>query len=152
VDRKARHSDPRSRIPWIEKHVIPAIPSGCVIQPTLRQFRDVAWTAHQSVVRRVTKTTGQAPLIVVENGYPVETKFLADCTADDLVDRRFKGPFPLHEVATFVHSFQLSAEQQKNLDRREPNELPYHNPQADARQSLRIWIEAEELGRAKKLT
>jgi len=142
--------DPRSRIPWIEKNVIPAIPATATIMPSLREFREAAWTTYQSVMRRVEEYTGEKPDVIAGNGYPVEAKFFIDCTNDDLKARCFKGPFPLHEVCTYVHSFDLSPDQMKQLNRREPNELPVHNPLADARQSLRIWVEAAWIGTRRR--
>ena len=141
--------DPRTRVPWIEKHVIPAIPSTCVILPTLREFREAAWNAYQSVMQRAKECTGTPPLVMAENGFPVEAKFFIDCIRDDVAKRQRQAPFPLHEVCTWVHSFRLSEEQLQHLNRREPDELPRHNPYADARQSLRIWMEAETVGKSR---
>ncbi len=74
--------------------------------------------------------------VAVDAGYPVEALFLAACVADDFATRQWLAPYPLHEVQTAV-----TLTEYKLADERRPNELPMHNPLADARQSARIWLE-----------
>lgn len=76
---------------------------------------------------------------VADCSWPVEARFLASCIDVDPLVRRWQGPYPLHDVATA----RLCA----NLDPLEnvgrlPNELPKHDPLADARQSARLFLEA----------
>jgi hypothetical protein len=78
-------------------------------------------------------------LLFADCAWPVEARFLAACVDDDREARYWAGPFPLHEIATM----RLAA----GLDplatvERLPSELPVHDPQADARQSARLLIEA----------
>lgn len=67
--------------------------------------------------------------------WPVEARFLAACVEDGHPARDYQGPYPLHEIATLLLA--------RGLDplatfQRLPDELPAHNPLADARQSARI--------------
>jgi len=78
-------------------------------------------------------------IAVADCSWPVEARFLAACVDVGPAERRWQGPYPLHDVATA----RLCA----NLDplavvERLPNELPKHDPLADARQSARLFLEA----------
>lgn len=75
--------------------------------------------------------------IAAECAYPVETRFLAYCLDSD------SGlPFtiyPLHEIASFMAAAGMDP--MATYDRL-PNELPKHDPRADACQSARLLHEA----------
>ena len=78
-------------------------------------------------------------IMVADCAWPVEARFLASCIDVDSVARKWGGPYPLIDVG----SVRLAA----NLDPLEnvgrlPNELPKHDPLADARQSARLFLEA----------
>lgn len=71
--------------------------------------------------------------------WPVESNFLSACIADDWPRRRWNGPYPLLDVASFLYA--SGRDGMGTFDRR-PDELPTHNPLADARQSLQLLIES----------
>lgn len=76
--------------------------------------------------------------------WPVEARFLAQCVDDDLDNRKWEGPYPLHEIATAA--LLCGRDPLVTIDRL-PHELPAHNPLNDARQSARVFLEyAAELG------
>lgn len=81
----------------------------------------------------------QGAVLVADCAWPVEARFLVDCVEDDCVARTWEGPYPLHDVATarLCAGFDPLATVE-----RLPNELPQHDPLADARQSARLWLEA----------
>lgn len=70
--------------------------------------------------------------------WPVEAGFLKACIADDS-SRKWEGPYPLHEIASFliVAGFDPLAKYPRT-----PSELPIHDPLADARQSARMLATA----------
>lgn len=70
--------------------------------------------------------------------WPVEARFLAQCVDDAPVTREWEGPYPFHEIATV-----LLAAGKNPTDKlpRKYDEIPEHDPLADARQSARILIE-----------
>lgn len=70
--------------------------------------------------------------------WPVEARFLARCVDDDIAEREWQGPYPLHEIATLA--FACGRDPLATLDRL-PDELPAHNPLTDARQSARLLVE-----------
>ncbi len=74
-----------------------------------------------------------------ECGWPVEANFLSACIKLDPRNRRWNGPYPLHDVATMM--FAAGMDCMVTHDRL-PNELPKHCPLADARQSGRLLIMA----------
>ena len=79
--------------------------------------------------------------------WPVEARFLNACVDDYYSlpnsnikrSRKDKGPYPFHEIATVMTMVGWDAT--ANYPRL-PNELPKHNPLADARQSARLLYEA----------
>lgn len=67
--------------------------------------------------------------------WPVETGFLSACIADDPVNRRWEGPYPLFDVANIL---KAAGENPVGSFGRLPNEEPAHNALNDARQSARV--------------
>lgn len=114
---------------WVERNCpIPEHPS-CTNPAELRAVFWTAWMHWRE----------KGALAVADCSWPVEARFLASCIDVDPLVRRWQGPYPLHDVATA----RLCA----NLDPLEnvgrlPNELPKHDPLADARQSARLFLEA----------
>jgi hypothetical protein len=74
-------------------------------------------------------------LMFVECGWPVEARFLLECIADDPLSRNWKGPYPMHEIATMM--LAAGMDPMATYERRE-DELPAHEPLADARLSARL--------------
>jgi hypothetical protein len=97
------------------------------------QVRDAFWTTWLPW-----KDSGA--VLAADCAWPVEARFLAACVDDHGgTDREWQGPYPLHEIA----SFRLAAgfDPLATVDRL-PDELPVHDPLADARQSARLLVEA----------
>lgn len=83
-------------------------------------------------------------VLVADCAWPVEARFLAECVDDDPANRYWDGPYPLHDLASIRLAAGLDP---LATEERRPNELPIHDPLADARQSARLLIEA--LGRLR---
>jgi hypothetical protein len=92
--------------------------------------------------------------MVADCGWPVEARFLAACvddarpvatdgktTADSA--REFEGPHPLHELSSVL--LGAGAGSGIQFDRL-PQELPEHDPLADARLSVRLLLDAVKRG------
>lgn len=73
-------------------------------------------------------------------GWPVEARFLIACVDADVEGRKWNGPYPMHEIASIMvaNGIDPMADHPRNQ-----NELPKHDPLADARQSARLLIEAQ---------
>lgn len=74
--------------------------------------------------------------------WPVEANFLSACVADDGATRNWEGPYPLHEIASFMDAAGMDP--MAGYERLE-SEMPRHHPLADARQSSRLLCEALEI-------
>lgn len=82
--------------------------------------------------------------------WPVEARFVLACIEDARKIRCWQGPYPFHEIASFLSAAGMDPMQ--TYDRRE-NELPAHDPLADARLSARLLNEAlVKLGALHRLT
>lgn len=77
--------------------------------------------------------------MAVECGWPVEAEFLHRCIHDQYPGRKWDGPYPLHEIATYMAAAGMDPMAQY---KRRPSELPMHDPLADARLSARLLSEA----------
>lgn len=75
----------------------------------------------------------------VECGWPVESRFLAECIFDRMSERLWEGPYPLHEIASFMAAAGMDPMVKYP---RSANELPEHDPMGDARLSARLLCEA----------
>lgn len=116
---------------WVEAN-IPPLPA---TDPTPRAVRLGFWVAWR-------KWADQGAVLVADCAWPVEATFLIACVGDDYGQREWKGPYPLHDVATMRLATGLDP--LATVDRL-PSELPQHDPLADARQSARLWLEARRL-------
>jgi hypothetical protein len=76
-------------------------------------------------------------VLVADCCWPVEARFLAACIDDGGGAREWEGPYPLHDLASFLlaHGKDPLA-----ANERLPRELPAHHPLNDARQSARLLL------------
>ena len=141
----------RAGIEYVLKNVVPAIPAeyrsetpGTRMSASLAEMRQAFWACYRAAADGVSAAKGATLVVAAECGFPVEANFFRACILDDLAKRAYQGPFPLHEIATRVLAKcpDDKSPQYAHLNRREPAELPAHNPLCDARQSARIWFES----------
>lgn len=78
-------------------------------------------------------------VMAAECAWPVEANFLSACIADDPANRSWEGPYPLHEIASFLAAAGMDP--MATYDRLQ-SEMPKHHPLGDARQSSRLLCEA----------
>lgn len=93
------------------------------------------------------KARAEGAVAAVECGWPVEAGLLFSCIHDDLDGRRWNGPYPLHEIASFMEAAGMDPMVKYE---RNAMELPPHNPLSDVRLSVRLLAEALE--RIAKMT
>jgi hypothetical protein len=94
---------------------------------TPKEMRDSFWKLWEAA-------KAQGAIAMVECGWPVEANLMSQCIGDD-PRREFQGPYPLHEIATYMTAAGMDA--MATYPRLKP-ELPAHNPQSDARLSARL--------------
>jgi hypothetical protein len=116
---------------WVSENIPPIAVTGSTPNVVRFQFwqKWMEWKA-------------KGALMCAECAWPVEARFLIECVEWDVNERRWQGPYPLHDVASIM--LAAGMDPMANYDRL-PNELPKHDPLADARQSARLLCEA--LGR-----
>lgn len=113
---------------WLAKNVpVPRQGYNC---SSPRGVRDEFWRAWQ-----YGKKLGA--LLVADCCWPVEARFLAACVDDDPKEREWGGPYPLHDVASILLANGVDPMKKHE---RHPDELPEHDPMADARQSARLLL------------
>lgn len=80
----------------------------------------------------------QGAVLVADCQWPVEARFLINCVDDDREHREWQGPYPLHELASFMVAAGMDP---MATYERLPDE-PQHDPLGDARQSSRLLCRA----------
>lgn len=78
-------------------------------------------------------------VLVADCAWPVEARFLIACVYDNLLERKWQGPYPLLDVSSFLMAAGIDPLQKFA---RLENELPIHDPVCDARQSARLLIQS----------
>jgi hypothetical protein len=116
---------------WVKQHV-PAEVRESREFSSARQVRDIFWARWQHWRSR-------GALLAADVAWPVEARFLSDCVRDVNHARDFAGPYPLLDIASV--RFAAGLDPVATVPRL-PGEEPAHDPQADARQSARLLIEA----------
>lgn len=111
---------------WVEKNC-PYIEPTHHVPATVRA---AFWTEWEKAKRRY-------PGICVagECLWPVEANFVTECVAQDPDARRFEGPYPFHEIASYMAAAGMNP---MAIYERQPSEQPAHDPLADARLSARL--------------
>ena len=99
-----------------------------------KPMRNAFWSKWLSAKARYPNIT-----MAAECGWPVEARFLAQCVDDDVEMRRWQGPYPLHDVASFMAAAGMDP---MATYERTASEMPVHDPLADARLSARLLAEA----------
>lgn len=77
--------------------------------------------------------------MAAECAWPVEAGFLAACISDNPNGRKFEGPYPLHEISSFMAAAGMDP---MGKYERISSESRIHDPLCDSRQSARLLCEA----------
>lgn len=114
---------------WVSKNV-PPLPSSPLSGP--RAVRDLFW-------KYWTHWKEKGAVMAADCAWPVEARFLLECVDDELKAREWSGPYPLIDIGSVL--LAAGVDPLKKFHRL-PEELPEHNPLADARQSARVLTTA----------
>jgi len=122
---------------WVKENVLPEL-SGLKIFSTRKQMRDAFWEfwiKHK-----------ESCICISDIGAPVESGFFKQCVLDDLDNRQWNAPYPLHEVATLLFAKGIDPD----INRIEysginTETIKQHNPVDDAYVSGLCWIKALEV-------
>lgn len=135
----ARAPDPVGADPWVAEHVIPRLGPE-LTHPTVRTMREAFWAW-----LRWQMGQGDGVWVLVDCGWPVEARLLEACVGDDPEGRAFKGPYPLHELATLLTAAgrnPMAAYAEEVLTEGELADYHTHHPVWDARVSARAGLMA----------
>ncbi len=69
--------------------------------PSVQNLRQEFWTFYMKY-RQEEKLQNSDVIFLVDNGMPVEARFLRDCVMDDYRNRQFLAPFPAVDLATVL--------------------------------------------------
>lgn len=112
---------------WVAENC-PPIVFNCASPCEVRRFFWNGWLSWKD----------QGAVLVADCAWPVEARFLAACVDDEPAQREWQGPYPLHELASFMVAAGLDP--MATYDRL-PDE-PQHDPLGDAKQSARLLVDA----------
>lgn len=112
---------------WVAENV-PSIRINCLSPYYVRKGFWEAWI----------KWRDAGALLLADCAWPVEARFLFACIEDKPHQREWCGPYPLFDLSSMLRAHGRDPLQ---VHARLPNELPVHDPLADARQSARLVIE-----------
>lgn len=78
-------------------------------------------------------------VLAADCSWPVEANFLTACVRDaSNGERNWEGPYPMLDISTLAYAVGLNPTLSHS---RNKDELPHHDPLADARQSARLMFE-----------
>jgi hypothetical protein len=108
---------------WITENCPPLV-WNCSSPREVRRFFWAGWQSWKD----------QGAVLVAHVAWPVEARFLAACVDDQPDQNTWNGPYPLHELA----SFMVAAGMDPTGDYGRLPDEPQHDPLGDARQSARL--------------
>lgn len=111
---------------WVRENV----PVFEITHRSPRALRHAFWTEW-----RKAKDTYPEITMAAECLWQVEANFLSSCIADEPDARRWSGPYPFHEISSFMLAAGMDP---MAVYEREASERPAHDPLADARLSARL--------------
>lgn len=107
--------------------------------PDIDATHSTPWMVRAAFWRRWMYWKEQEAVLAADCSWPVEARFLIACVEDNLLEREWRGPYPLIDISSVL--FAQGTDPLKEFDRLS-EELPRHNPLKDAIQSARIFLNA----------
>lgn len=128
---------------WAARNARPGLGWSDAVSPagSATRMRDSFWSAWRA-------WHAKGAVLAADCPWPVEANFLSACVADRPGRRWWEGPYPLVDVASVMLAAGMDPKAEYE---RLPDELPRHDPLADARQSARLLTAAVNKIRFEKL-
>ncbi len=123
---------------WVKDNVLPAIANMQQSHDSYIAMREAFWEWYL-------KARAASDYVLVNNGYPVEYRFLIDCQEADIDERYWQHPFPLIELTSMLVALNLANEKVKAellAKAAKGQNFRTHNPLDDAKLSALIAFEA----------
>jgi hypothetical protein len=113
--------------PAVEEKILPALKDMPITHKTYKDLRESFW-------RWYIKTEPEVDYVLVNNGYPVEYRFLLQCQEENLEERYWQHPFPILDLTSlWVQVAPNPAEKSKYINQLlADGGLSRHNPFDDA--------------------
>lgn len=120
--------------PWVREHIVPVVdlPRFQTRHDLLNAFWS-CWLDHQGFT-----------IAVADCGAPVEAGLFRACIEIDRAGRQWKGPLPLHELATVLLLAGLDPVETNRREYAGRPDLVQHDPVADALAAGLCWQRAVE--------
>lgn len=80
---------------WVKEHVLPALKNFPENYPNAKALRSGFWQWYEPAKPK-------ANYVIVNNGYPIEARFLLACQEDDIKNRGSSHPYPLLELNSLL--------------------------------------------------
>ena len=125
---------------WVEKHVLPPMQDFKITHKNSQELRSDFW-------KWFVEAKAKADYVLVDNGYPVEARFLIQCQEDNLDERYWQHAFPMLELNSLLLQAGIKplAVRYKLVEEQLQGEILKHNPRFDAEVSARAAAKAINL-------
>jgi hypothetical protein len=126
---------------WVKENVLKSLKNFPVTHKSAKAMRTAFWEWF-----KVAKE--QADFVLVDNGYPVEARFLLQCQDDNIDERYWDHPYPLLDLAGMllqVGEKPLTVKAKFVQDRIKDEPANRHNPRWDAWVSAHAALKALEI-------
>jgi len=80
---------------WVENNVVPSIKGMAITHKTYKDLREAFW-------RWYLAAEPESDYVLVNNGYPVEYRFLLKCQEENLEERYWQHPFPILDLSSLL--------------------------------------------------
>ncbi len=126
--------------PWVKANVLPAIKDMPVTHKDYEDLREAFWTWYL-------KAEEISDYVLVNNGYPVEYRFLLDCQEADMKERYWQHPFPILDLSSLLIQVGQNplTSKSKLVQRLTQDEYRQHHPLHDAKVAILVAFEAFRL-------
>lgn len=123
---------------WVKANVLPVITEMPITHDNYEQMREAFWEWY--VIAK-----DEADYVLVNNGYPVEHRFLLDCQDANIDERYWQHPFPILELSSLLlmtHGISGAGKSnlKKNMDKDYIKKM--HDPLEDSIMAIKLAFEA----------
>lgn len=127
--------------PWVKANVLPAIVEMPISHKDSRELREAFWHWYL-------EAEAKSDYVLVNNGYPVEYRFLIQCQEENLDERYWHHPFPILDLFSLLIQVGYRSTSSRNkliADVVGQEQFLIHNPLHDAKLAALAAFKAFEL-------
>jgi hypothetical protein len=130
---------------WVAHNVLPSLDDMPVTHKSYKELRDAFW-------RWYIIAEPNSDYVLVDNGYPVEYRFLLDCQGDDIHGRYWQHPFPCIDLSSLLLTLGGETTKKQLQSEVAAKQGPFrpHHPLDDAQLSaLMAFVAFQKAGRLR---